>query len=378
LDAVAAAFIGLKIADTVAQFSNMWSNLSSGAGVIANVADAFKSKLAGAISSFLSSQAPNLKASFDNIKTSAQEASVAEAEVGATAEGEMATGITAGTTEAEASLATMDTAAAGSSTAIGGIGTASLAAAGPLAALGLIATGTFLLIQHGALDTNKTVTTSTGEMVQANQVRYHQLATGMTADANTMNQNVSTAAQQMYKNVVTDMTDMQKEGIAQASTLSTGAENLFATLQANASGDFGKMSNDAYDYLRSVDSYVAQAQATALAHQMGSNSSNVANKNFYAVGTDSALPGWAIVGEKGPELMQLHGGETILPHGVLPSSSTNSNYSGSGGSSTGSIAAAINRLADALNNQQHVLSVDGRVLGQAVTQHMRVGVGLRA
>jgi hypothetical protein len=37
---------------------------------------------------------------------------------------------------------------------------------------------------------------------------------------------------------------------------------------------------------------------------------------YYATGTANAPPGWAIVGEKGPELMQLRGGEQIFPNDV--------------------------------------------------------------
>ena len=36
----------------------------------------------------------------------------------------------------------------------------------------------------------------------------------------------------------------------------------------------------------------------------------------YSSGTDNALPGWAWVGENGPELMRMHGGEQILPSSV--------------------------------------------------------------
>lgn len=36
----------------------------------------------------------------------------------------------------------------------------------------------------------------------------------------------------------------------------------------------------------------------------------------YAHGTDGAAPGWAMVGEKGPELVKFHGGETVLPHSM--------------------------------------------------------------
>lgn len=38
----------------------------------------------------------------------------------------------------------------------------------------------------------------------------------------------------------------------------------------------------------------------------------------FAAGTGSAPSGWAVVGERGPELMRMRGGETILPHGVVP------------------------------------------------------------
>ena len=36
----------------------------------------------------------------------------------------------------------------------------------------------------------------------------------------------------------------------------------------------------------------------------------------YASGTSNAPPGWAWVGEDGPELMRMHGGEQILPSSV--------------------------------------------------------------
>ena len=38
--------------------------------------------------------------------------------------------------------------------------------------------------------------------------------------------------------------------------------------------------------------------------------------NAFASGTDNAPPGWAWVGEEGPELMRMHGGEQILPNSV--------------------------------------------------------------
>jgi SLT domain-containing protein len=37
------------------------------------------------------------------------------------------------------------------------------------------------------------------------------------------------------------------------------------------------------------------------------------NPHWYAGGTDSAAPGWAVVGGAGPELVNMRGGETVLP-----------------------------------------------------------------
>jgi TP901 family phage tail tape measure protein len=40
------------------------------------------------------------------------------------------------------------------------------------------------------------------------------------------------------------------------------------------------------------------------------------NPHWYAKGTGGAAPGWAWVGERGPELVRMHGGETVLNHGA--------------------------------------------------------------
>ena len=42
----------------------------------------------------------------------------------------------------------------------------------------------------------------------------------------------------------------------------------------------------------------------------------VGGNRGYAGGTDNALPGWAWVGEAGPELMRMRGGGQILPSSV--------------------------------------------------------------
>ncbi len=73
-----AAFVAIKIADTVSGFQKLYATWSEGEGVLANLASAVRGKLSGAIDSFLANQAPNLKASMDGIKTSAAEAVTAE------------------------------------------------------------------------------------------------------------------------------------------------------------------------------------------------------------------------------------------------------------------------------------------------------------
>lgn len=44
--------------------------------------------------------------------------------------------------------------------------------------------------------------------------------------------------------------------------------------------------------------------------------------NWYAGGTRNAQPGWAWVGEKGPELMNMRGGESVIPNHQLGGSTT--------------------------------------------------------
>jgi Transglycosylase SLT domain len=39
--------------------------------------------------------------------------------------------------------------------------------------------------------------------------------------------------------------------------------------------------------------------------------------NWYGNGTNNARPGWAVVGDKGPELMNMKGGETVVPNDTL-------------------------------------------------------------
>jgi tape measure domain-containing protein len=126
----------------------------------------------------------------------------------------------------------------------------------------------------------------------------------------------------MKNNAVQAMTDMQKKTIEKGADISTGVQALFDTLKQQSSSTFGQMSDDAYSYLQSVEDYVSQAQAKALAHQIGSGGSNILNKNFggYAEGGDVPKTDYYKVGERGPEIVQLQAGSHVYPHGVYPSS----------------------------------------------------------
>lgn len=66
----------------------------------------------------------------------------------------------------------------------------------------------------------------------------------------------------------------------------------------------------------SIDTWGPRAVASmqSYANQMSAAMAGISVPTGFATGTTSAPPGWAWVGEAGPELMYMHGGEQILPH----------------------------------------------------------------
>lgn len=69
--------------------------------------------------------------------------------------------------------------------------------------------------------------------------------------------------------------------------------------------------------VRSAYANVARAASLALGPAKYTDSAWYANGGRgYARGTANAVPGWSWVGEEGPELMRMHGGEQILPSSV--------------------------------------------------------------
>jgi TP901 family phage tail tape measure protein len=79
------AFVALKLANTVAGFSQMFSKMTEGKGIIEGLSDAFNGKLNGTISDFLKNNAPNLKGVFGDIGTKAKSAGTDVASIGVSA-----------------------------------------------------------------------------------------------------------------------------------------------------------------------------------------------------------------------------------------------------------------------------------------------------
>lgn len=71
-------------------------------------------------------------------------------------------------------------------------------------------------------------------------------------------------------------------------------------------------------YLSTVNSYgatiISKAQSIAAQVAAALASGSGGSVGGFAEGTDYAPPGWAWVGENGPELMYFHGGEQVVPH----------------------------------------------------------------
>jgi hypothetical protein len=78
--------------------------------------------------------------------------------------------------------------------------------------------------------------------------------------------------------------------------------------------------------------------------------------NAYAGGTRGAAPGWAWVGERGPELAYFRGGETVLPSHI--------SMAVTGGYANGTPGAGIPIQIE------NVVMLDGNVVHRAVEQRV--------
>lgn len=85
------------------------------------------------------------------------------------------------------------------------------------------------------------------------------------------------------------------------------AESGRATIQG-----YIDAANNMLPQVESAYQALARAASNALGAPAYSNSAYAANGRGYATGTDNAAPGFALVGEDGPELVLFRGGETVL------------------------------------------------------------------
>lgn len=105
--------------------------------------------------------------------------------------------------------------------------------------------------------------------------------------------------------------DMEEE-IGKLDMSEDAKESGRATVQA-----YIDQAEDMLPQVRSAYANVARAASLALGPAKYAGSAWYANGGRgYASGTENAPPGWAWVGEDGPELMRMHGGEQILPNHV--------------------------------------------------------------
>lgn len=107
------------------------------------------------------------------------------------------------------------------------------------------------------------------------------------------------------------MDELQQELAADIEAMDLGDEAAAAgraTLQG-----YVDAANAMLPEVKAAYEAVARAASSALGTPSYSNSAYAANNNKgYATGTESAEPGWAMVGENGPELMFFNGGEKVL------------------------------------------------------------------
>ncbi|HET9969883.1 MAG TPA: hypothetical protein VFQ68_16735, partial [Streptosporangiaceae bacterium] len=104
---------------------------------------------------------------------------------------------------------------------------------------------------------------------------------------------------------------------------------------------------------------------------------NEAAHHWYANGTPSAAPGWAVVGERGPELVRMRGGEQVIPgyaaggqvaaKGAAYLKAWHDRHGGGFGAAWGPIP--VNTQIDAMTTAHHRAAVLAGASGLSGAQH---------
>lgn len=105
-----------------------------------------------------------------------------------------------------------------------------------------------------------------------------------------------------------------EDGVAGMSLPDEAEESARSTIQA-----FIDKAEDMIPVVRDAYALLGRTAADALGIDLAPVSRHVngaGNVEAFASGTDNAPPGWAWVGEEGPELIRMRGGETVLPAAV--------------------------------------------------------------
>lgn len=162
-------------------------------------------------------------------------------------------------------------------------------------------------------------------------------AAGLAADMVKAVNDGNTQALTDLANTLGEISESQEEAAGDVAEWTTGLNEQMDQLIRDMKEEIGKldMSEEAKEsgratvqayidqaegmlpQVRSAYANVARAASLALGPAKYADSAWYANGGRgYASGTENAPPGWAWVGEDGPELMRMHGGEQILPNHV--------------------------------------------------------------
>ena len=120
---------------------------------------------------------------------------------------------------------------------------------------------------------------------------------------------------QMKTHFTEEMDDLQRELEADIAAMDLGPEAYQkgrATIQGfiNGAADMEGQVWAIYNRIAGIASRALAAASTV--SSIGAGIAAVAQLNGYATGTESAAPGFALVGEEGPELVFFRGGEQVL------------------------------------------------------------------
>jgi len=156
--------------------------------------------------------------------------------------------------------------------------------------------------------------------------------------------------QEDYEGKLNEIVEYTEESVEQLNLDAEARAAAERTLNAYVEAANGKLKD-----VRNIYARIAEAGRSAmnsLPLPSANGYASTAALRGYASGTDNAPPGWAWVGEQGPELMNLHGGETILPADVSAIIAKAPGYAEGTPNAAASLAVASERGPELLRTQE--------------------------